>query len=155
MRTPPALCTLIAMKEGMASSVSTLMALVFMAGVVVQVNDPDPLPWMAIYGAAAGVTALGAIRGTVPVSAPLVVGIVALGWGAAVVAGGPNLDAYGRMFDAWEMDSAATEMAREGIGLLLIATWMAVLARTSWSERRGRRQRVHTEERTNGGERSG
>jgi hypothetical protein len=122
--------------KGPVPIVSALMALLFVAGVVVQVNDPDPLPWMAIYGAAAAVAVMPAVRGSVPVAAPLAVGIVALGWGAAVVIGGPTVDAYGRMFDAWEMDSAATEVAREGTGLFLIAAWMAVLTWMSWRERK-------------------
>lgn len=119
--------------RGPVSVLNLLMALLFVAGVVVQVNDPDPPSWMAIYGAAAALAVMRAVRGAVPVAATLAVGIVALGWGVAVVAGGPTVAAYGRMFDAWEMDSAATEVAREGTGLFLIAAWMAVLASTSWS----------------------
>jgi hypothetical protein len=119
--------------------VNALMALLFAAGVLVQVNDPDPIPWMAIYAAAAAVALTWAVRGNVPAAAPLGVGVVALVWGAAVVVGGPGFGVYGGMFAAWEMDSVATEEAREGTGLLIIAFWMGVLAWTSWSRRRATR----------------
>ena len=117
-------------------TVNGLMALLFAAGAVVQVNDPDPIPWMAIYAAAGAVAIVWALRGRVPLAAPLGVGVVALVWGAAVVVGGPELSVFGQMFAAWEMDSIATEEAREGTGLLLIAFWMGVLAWASWGRRR-------------------
>jgi len=119
--------------------VNALMVLLFASGVLVQVNDPDPIRWMAIYAAAAAVALTWAVRGTVPAVAPLGVGLVALVWGASMVAGGPGFGVYGGMFAAWEMDSVATEEAREGTGLLIIASWMGVLAWTSWRRRRSTR----------------
>lgn len=119
----------------MFRGLNALMAALFAAGAAVQVNDPDPIPWMGIYAAACAVALVRAVRGAVPMTAPLGVGGVALVWGTALVAAGPELGVYGHMFGAWEMDSAATEEAREATGLLLIASWMAVLAWTSWSGR--------------------
>jgi hypothetical protein len=112
-----------------------VMAVLFAAGVLVQFNDSDPIPWMAIYGAACAVTVVRALRGAVPLPAPLVVGIVALVLGGVVAATGPDFGAYWRMFDAWEMDSAATEEAREATGLFLIAGWMAALSWGAWRRR--------------------
>jgi hypothetical protein len=112
-----------------------VMAVLFAAGAVVQLNDPDPIPWMAIYAAACAVTVARLLRGTIPVPAPLAVGIVALVWGGVVAATGPDSGAYWRMFDAWEMDSAATEEAREATGLFLIAGWMAALSWGAWRRR--------------------
>ena len=112
------------------------MALIFAAGVAVQVNDPDPIGWIAIYLAACSVTLAWVVRGAVSKAIPIAVGVAALVWGMVLVGTGPGLGAYQRMFDAWEMDSAATEVAREGTGLVLIAAWMAVLAWTSSKRRR-------------------
>ena len=39
-----------------------LMAVLFAVAVVVQFNDPDPLRWVAVYGAALTVSALAAAR---------------------------------------------------------------------------------------------
>lgn len=109
------------------------MALLFAGGVVVQINDPDPLRWVAMYAAALAVSVLRARRVTVPMAVPLVVGVVALVWGLTVTAGRPEFEDYRHMFGAWEMKSVAVEEAREATGLFLIAFWMAVLA---WTGRR-------------------
>lgn len=107
---------------------NALMALLFAGGVVVQLNDPDPLRWMAIYLSALAISVLWALRVTVPAAVPLAIGGVALVWGAAVTAGRPEFEAYRHMFGAWEMKSVAVEEAREGTGLFLIAFWMLILA---------------------------
>jgi len=113
--------------------INGLMALLFAFAVAVQYNDPDPLRWMAMYGAACAVTVAVVIRGTVPLIAPAAVGAVALAWGVywAASSGVPP-DLYRRMFDAWEMKNEAVEEAREASGLLIIAVWMAVVAAWPW-----------------------
>jgi hypothetical protein len=107
---------------------NALMALIFLMAVVVQYNDPDPLQWMAIYGAALVVSVLVWRRGRVHPAAPLLVGAVALAWSLSIVLGGPGGSNYLHMFDAWEMQSVNVEQAREASGLLIVAAWMAVLA---------------------------
>lgn len=109
------------------------MAVLFAFGVIVQLNDPDPTPWMVVYALACALTVLRAVRVTVPVVAPVAVGVLALVWGMAVAAARPEFEVYRQMFGAWEMESAAVEEAREATGLVLIAFWMAVL---SWTGRR-------------------
>jgi len=111
------------------------MAVLFAGGTIVQLNDPDPMLWMAIYASACAVTVLRAVRVTVPVVVPVAVGVVALVWGMTVAAARPEFEVYRQMFGAWEMDSAAVEEAREATGLFLIAGWMAVL---SWTGRSGK-----------------
>lgn len=103
------------------------MALLFVFAVVVQYNDPDPGRWMAIYAAAAAVSALAAWR-KAPRFAPVVVAMAATAWSIAIIAGGAAGADYLRMFDAWEMSSARVEEAREATGLLIVAAWMIVLA---------------------------
>lgn len=104
------------------------MVFLFLLSVVVQWNDPDPLTWMAIYGAALTVSLIVSLRGRIALVAPTVVGLVALVWGAWTVVGGPVASAYPHMFDAWEMKSEPIEVAREASGLLIVAGWMLVVA---------------------------
>ena len=114
-----------------------LFLLLFAFSVVVQVNDPDPFRWIAIYSAAALACLLGdQLHWTVPVA----IGMVALGWAATIA---PNV--LGRvpflsMFEEFEMKSLAVEESREMYGLFLVAFWMAVLGhRAFWRARNYRR----------------
>jgi hypothetical protein len=103
------------------------MALLFLVAVVVQFNDPDPLRWMAIYGAA------GVLSGAVALGYRLqrfllgVVAVAALAWAIDSAIGIPGASTYAHMFDAWEMKSRPIEEARETSGLILVAAWMTVL----------------------------
>ena len=116
-----------------------LFFLMFAISVVVQFNDPDPIRWAAIYGAAAVVCLLSLVR-RVASWQPLVVGAIALVWAATI---GPRV--VGRvdpksMFSAWEMKDLGIEESREMYGLLLVAFWMAVVAlRTPRSTQRAQR----------------
>jgi Transmembrane family 220, helix len=106
-----------------------LMAALFALAVAVQYNDPDPVRWMAIYGAACLVTLMVAIRGRAPLAAPVTVGLIALAWSLYWVnTSRADLGTYGHMFDAWEMKNEPIEEAREASGLLIISAWMAVVA---------------------------
>jgi hypothetical protein len=113
-----------------------LFLLMFAFSVIVQLNDPDPLPWMAIYGAAA-VACLLSILGRCPWWFPVLTGVVALAWAATiaprVIGEVPFLD----MFAEFEMKDIGVEESREMYGLLLIGGWMAVLGhRSFWRDRR-------------------
>lgn len=92
-----------------------LLALLFAICVGVQVNDPDPLRWMAIYGVSA-LLMVGAARGRSLPTLGLFVTVAAL-LGAMVrlpaLAGPPPLE---------------TEEGRELLGLLMVAAaaWASV-----------------------------
>ena len=107
-----------------------VMAALFLFAVVVQYNDPDPVRWMAIYGAACVISIVAAKRGGVPRWAPIVVFVLALGWSIEIMTGVRTLNVYAHMFDAWEMKSAPIEEAREASGLVIVAIWMVAL--TLW-----------------------
>jgi hypothetical protein len=108
--------------------VNALMALLFLVAVVVQYNDPDPLQWMAIYGAACVVSVTAMLQRRVHPAVPLITGAVALAWSVSIIFGGPGGANYLHMFDVWEMQSVNVEQAREATGLLIVAGWMVVLA---------------------------
>jgi hypothetical protein len=114
-----------------------LFLLLFAFSVVVQVNDPDPFRWIAIYSVAALACLLGnQLHWTVPVA----IGLVALGWAATLA---PNV--LGRvpflsMFEEFEMKSVAVEESREMYGLVLVAFWMAVLGHRAFWRVKGYRR---------------
>jgi len=108
--------------------VSALMTVLLAVAVAVQYNDPDPLRWMAIYGAACALSAVAVVRGRAPSALVAAVGLVALVWGLIVAQGAYGRSHLSEMFQSWEMKSPAVEEAREASGLLIVAAWMAVLA---------------------------
>ena len=112
--------------------VNGVMALLFAVAVAVQYNDPDPVRWMALYGAAFVIALMAAVRGRGPIVAAAGVGAVALVWGLywAVTSGTP-LTLYEHMFDSWEMKNTSIEEAREASGLFIVAIWMAIVAAQS------------------------
>lgn len=103
------------------------MALLFAFAAALQYNDPDPIPWVAIYLVASMLTGATALGRRIHRGVPVALAVVALGWAAVIVSGGPAASEYGHMFDAWEMKSPAVEEAREASGLVIVAAWMAVL----------------------------
>lgn len=100
------------------------MVLLFFASAAVQYNDPDPLPWAALYLACAVVSAWSAAgrASWVPAAA---VGLVAGVWALTIaprVLGAPGFPT----FEFGEgMKSEVVEETRELFGLLIGAGWMA------------------------------
>ena len=112
-----------------------VMAAAFLFSVVVQYNDPDPVWWMAIYGAAAAVCVLEiAGRGHWPL--PAIVGLAALAWALTLAPAAIGKVRFGELFEAFEMKDARVEVAREMGGLLIVAFWMAVSAIVLWRQRK-------------------
>jgi len=107
--------------------VSALMALLFVFGVVVQINDPDPARWIIVYALAA-IACLLAVRDRLPRWLPILVALIALAWAATLAPGVAGRVNPFEMFEEFEMKSPAIEQAREMFGLLIIAAWMLVLA---------------------------
>lgn len=104
------------------------MALLFVGFAALQWNDPDPVPWIAIYGAAAAacVVARRARRGWI---AAALVGLAALVWSATLV---PTViatpPAWRDIVGDMQMKAAGVEEARELMGLGIVAAWMAAVA---------------------------
>lgn len=107
-------------------ALNAVMALLFLVAVVVQYNDPDPIRWMATYGAACIASLMVARRRPVHPAILLAVAAVALVWSVAIIFGGPRATDYRYMFDEWEMQSLNVEAAREATGLLIVVAWMTV-----------------------------
>jgi Transmembrane family 220, helix len=110
-------------------AIQSVMTAAFVFSVAVQYNDPDPLPWMGIYGAAAVASAWAALRPRgYPWPFPAAVGTVALVWSFFLLPQVVGKVRLAELFASWEMKSPRVEVAREAGGLLIVAAWMAVTA---------------------------
>jgi hypothetical protein len=105
---------------------SGLAALLFAFAAAVQYNDPDPLPWMAIYGAATISSALAAARLSFTPGAAAT-GLVALAWAGWLAPRVVGHTSFADLFGHLGMVDVHAEEGREMIGLLLVAGWMAAL----------------------------
>lgn len=115
-----------------------VMAAAFLFSVVVQYNDPDPVRWMAIYGAALVVCVLAITnRGRWPLAAGI--GLVALAWALALAPDVIGKVRFSELFEAFEMKDERVEVAREMGGLLIVAFWMLVSAIAFWRQRKRER----------------
>jgi hypothetical protein len=101
--------------------------LLLLYAAAVQLNDPDPLRWVLLYGAGAAFCGVAVATGGVPVRPTVawaaccaVVAVVNATWGSGV----PEMG-FGILRD---------EIVRETLGLSLMAAWMLVLA--LWSRAR-------------------
>jgi len=113
-------------------ALSGLMAALLAFAAAVNFNDPDPVRWVAIDGAACVVSIVAAATGSVRTALPAAIAVVALVWGIAIAVRVPSLEVYTHMFDEWEMKSPTIEEAREACGLFIVAVWMAVVTAVVW-----------------------
>jgi hypothetical protein len=108
-----------------------IMGIVFVAFAALQLNDPDPEIWGTFYAAVAVLSFAAAAGRTVP----LLSAAVALGtliWALPLLRQLPHTTTA-ELFDFASMKTVATEETREGLGLVIVSVWMAVLA---WSGRK-------------------
>jgi hypothetical protein len=106
-------------------ALAAIMTALFLFAASLQLNDPDPLRWIALYGAASALSVaevLGRTRFRVAL-------LAALGFAAGALVGLPELlRARAEAFTSFHMQSLADEVARESLGLLLCALWSGLLA---------------------------
>lgn len=105
-----------------------VMALVFAASALVQLNDPDPVQWFLIYAAGALICAMSAAKASQGWQAPALVGLAALVWGVWIMTHMHASFAWGQIADKMKADTPAIEESRETLGLFLLASWMLVIA---------------------------
>jgi hypothetical protein len=110
------------------------LAFLFAISVGLQVNDPDPIRWMAIYGAAGVVIGiLPAKRTLVPIA--IAVGLIAAAWGGYL---GNQVFGVIKFSDLWLKMSekgGAVEVGREAGGLTIVA--VSLLAAAAFRGTRG------------------
>ena len=104
-----------------------VMLILFTLGAAVQVNDPDPARWIAVYALAAVACLLSLLRRMLW-TLPALLCAVALAWALTLAPRVVGRVPFREMFGAFEMRTVGIEESREMYGLLIIAAWMAVLA---------------------------
>ena len=102
-----------------------IMLALFVFSAVVQFNDPDPLVWVAVYGAAAAVCWLE-VRRRAKVWQPLALSLLAFGW-AGILASRAYDVPIAALFAEWEMKDLRVEEAREMYGLTIVGIWMMLI----------------------------
>src|SRR5687767_10279830 len=110
------------------------MLLLFLFSAAVQLNDPDPLLWIAIYVAAAVVCGLEVRRRT-PAWAPLAVALVAILWAGTLYVRAHDVP-ISALFAEWEMRDLRIEEAREMYGLTIVGAWMLLVGGAIWARAR-------------------
>ena len=113
-----------------------IMAVLFLISAALQFNDPDPLRWAAIYGAA-GFACLAATRFRHSWPLPTGVGVAAMVWAAWL---SPVVTQVGFRDLARSMhaETPSIELGREFLGLLIVHGWMAFLVVVALRERSSR-----------------
>ncbi len=102
------------------------VALLFVMGAALQLNDPDPGRWIAIYLAAALSSAMWG-RWKASWLLPALVGLAALAWGLWIAAHMVEWVQPQAMFEPMQSRGGAVEQSRELFGLAIIAAWMTYL----------------------------
>ena len=123
--------------SGAWKAVNGIMLLAFLASVAVQYNDPDPIRWVAIYGAAA-LACARAVTGRIGWFFPALVGVAALVWAITLAPATLGHVGFGELFQAFEMKDVRVEVGREFGGLMIVVVWMAVLLLLGRADRRER-----------------
>ncbi|MCP3981846.1 MAG: TonB-dependent receptor plug domain-containing protein, partial [bacterium] len=111
-------------------------AILFFISAALQYNDPDPLRWIAIYGAAGAACLVASHpRGRWLGAA---VGLISLFWAASYAPRVlPDL-AFGDLVKPMHEKTPQIEDGREMLGLLIIAVWMGVVALVGRGRGRGK-----------------
>jgi hypothetical protein len=102
------------------------MGALFLGSIVVQYNDPDPIPWILIYGFAL-LTCVLVLANRPRRALAGITAAVALVWALALLPRVLGQVAPGDLFRETGMATLEIEEGREMIGLLLVAIWMTVL----------------------------
>lgn len=99
-----------------------LMIVLFAYSAVVQLNDPDPLPWFLVYAGALAFCILWIMR-EVPVTFAFV-------FAGACLLTGLKLLAYALSRPMWVWDDKMNEPA----GLIIVFLWVSSLAWMEWKQ---------------------
>mgnify|MGYP000203100321 CR=1 FL=1 len=119
-------------KPSVLRVVHTVFALLFLLGAAVQLNDPDPWSWVAIYTAAGLCCALWRRVDGLWLAA-LGVAAAAFGWGGWIAWTMPRWVAPWEMVESMKAYGGAVELAREVWGLAILGTYLLFVAKTDRS----------------------
>lgn len=103
------------------------MVILFLIAAALQFNDPDPIVWISVYGAASLITFLFLLQkiNWYVIATASVFSLV-----ASIFIGVDAMQEAGLItssLDSFKMHNMAEEKAREAIGLIIIAIWMLIM----------------------------
>ena len=112
-------------KKGFAAANIAFLA-VFIGAAAVQLNDPDPWRWVAIYvSGAVNCLLCGRVRWAwIPSTA---VGLMAAAWSGVLFSSVWRMVSVGDLFQEMHMKGGAVEVGREAVGLMIVGIWMFAL----------------------------
>ncbi len=116
------------------ASLNGLFLVAYLLSAAVQYNDPDTLPWIAIYLAAA-LMCLARFTGHQPVWLPATLLVISLAWAGFLLPEVFGQVSPQEVVESLSMRTREVEDAREIGGLLLVATWAAMLTALGFRER--------------------
>jgi hypothetical protein len=102
---------------------SLLMGVLFLISVALQYNDPDPIQWMLIYGAAAVVSFWIPWNLKAKKLAVAVI-LVALPWLLFLLPDVIGVISFSDLFLKMDEKGGAVEVGRESGGLTIVIVWM-------------------------------
>jgi len=104
-----------------------VLAVLFSLSVGLQVNDPDPVRWMVLYGGAAIASALLTARRNYA-AAGFAVGAVAAAWGGYLTLQVYDVLALSDLWMKMSEKGGAVEVGREAGGLVIVAVGLLSLS---------------------------
>jgi len=108
------------------TAINTVFLVFYILAAAVQYNDPDPVRWMLVYLAAAGMCLLQ-FRKQRQRLLPALLLVGSLLWAGSLLPGFIGQATPAEIFASVTMQTRAVEEAREFGGLLLVALWAGVL----------------------------
>lgn len=117
-------------------SINIGIAALFLISAALQFNDPDPILWIAIYGAA-GLGCLLARRWSIAWWLVAAVAVVSLGWSASMAPRVIPTLQPGHLVESMKASTPQIEEGREMLGLLIVGIWTTLVAVRHRSTRRG------------------
>ncbi len=99
------------------------MSALFVVSAGLQYNDPDPIRWASVYGAAA-VLSVWLTRSTRPALLALVLGLGCAAWALYLIHSVWGQVAIGDLTSKMHEKGGAVEVGREAGGLLIEAVWL-------------------------------
>jgi hypothetical protein len=107
--------------------VNGVFTLLFLLGAIVQINDPDPVLWIAIYLAAMAATAIAPWKPRPGRVVAVAVLVLSVAWAVAIFSHGMGPITLHELVTDLRMKTEIVELWRESLGLLIMAAWMAVV----------------------------
>lgn len=104
-----------------------VLAALFALSLALQFNDPNPWPWVAVYGVSAVVAGLAA-AGRPPRKLAWAVVAVCAAWEIHYLRVGAEHVPFGSLVQDWHMTDQTVVDGREFYALMLMAGWMLVVA---------------------------